>query len=562
MSLSLRAEHLKVYKDIASLLWRYGRSDLVKKSGLEGALATEEVNASPEKSAEASQLTDDLEKLGPTYIKLGQLLSTRHDLIPAAYTEALKRLQDKVGPFPFEEAEKIIASELGVRLKNAFQEIDPKPLAAASIGQVHRAVLRDGRTVAIKVQRPGIREKMIQDLDVFAEVAEFLDTHTEAGRRSDFSSVLVEFRKMLLRELDYVQEAKNLEMLHKNLADFKLIVVPAPINDYSTSRVLTMEYMTGTKITTLSPVVLNEVDGQKLAEELFRAYLQQILVDGFFHADPHPGNVFITDDHRLALLDLGMAHQLSPNFQEDLLSVVLDLADGRSDAPMDFITRYGVKLDDYNEKELRRRTGEIAARNRQMTLGGCKIGEQLMEIRNMSEECGIRPPPELALIGKTLLNLDEIGRTLSPSFDPAAYIRRHGPELLQKRMAKSMSVGNLVGRALEFKDFTQHLPARVNRILELVANNELKVSVDAIDEKYLMTGLQKVANRITLGLILAAMIIGAALLMRIETPFQLFGYPGLAIIFFLLAAAGATVLVYQILIHDEAKPQKKNGVAT
>ena len=553
MSLSLNPKHLNAYKDIALLLWRYGRSDLVKKSGLEGALADDEIKASPEKSAEASQLATDLENLGPTYIKLGQLLSTRPDLIPRVYTEALKRLQDKVAPFPFAEAEKIIAEELGVRLSRAFQEIDPKPLAAASLGQVHKAILRDGRVVAIKVQRPGIRERMIKDLDVLGEVADFLDGNTNAGRRADFGSVLAEFRKMLLRELDYTEEARNLQTLHANLAGFKRILVPRPIEDYSTSRVLTMEYMTGTKIATLSQVVRIEVDGEVLAEELFRAYLQQILVDGFFHADPHPGNVFLTEDWHLALLDLGMAARLSPDFQEDLLPMVLDLAEGRNEGAIIFAGKHGVKLDDYDEKELGRRVGELAARNRDTTLRSGQIGAQIMEVRAIAAECGMRLPPELALIGKTLMNLDQIGLTLAPNFDPSASIRRNSAALLQQRLLKSFSPGNLFARALEMKDFVQHLPSRVNRIMDVVANNELKVNVDAIDEKYLMTGLQKVANRITLGLILASMIIGAALLMRVETAFRIFGYPGLAILFFLLAAAGSCVLVYQILFHDESK---------
>jgi predicted unusual protein kinase regulating ubiquinone biosynthesis (AarF/ABC1/UbiB family) len=164
----------------------------------------------------------------------------------------------------------------------------------------------------------------------------------------------------------------------------------------------------------------------------------------------------------------------------------------------------------------------------------------------------MRLPPELALIGKTLLNLDQIGWTLAPDFDPSAAIRRHSAALMQKRLWKSLAPGNLFARALELKDFTQRLPGRVNRIMDAVANNELKLTVDAIDEKYLMTGIQKVANRITLGLILAALIVGAALLMRVDTSFRLFGYPGLAILFFLLAAGAGCILMFHILFHDES----------
>ncbi len=556
MSLALKTKHLLDYKNIAMLLWKYGRSDLVTKAGLKEYLPDDQP-ATPEETAQADHLAADLEKLGPTYIKLGQLLSTRPDIIPAAYTKALTRLQDKVEPFDFAEAQKIITDELGVRLSRAFQSIDPKPLAAASLGQVHKAVLRDGRHVVVKVQRPGIQERMIRDLEVLGEVAEFLDTHTDAGRRSDFCGLLAEFRKSLLRELDYRQEANNLQMLGKNLAAFARIVVPRPIEDYSTARVLTMEHMTGQKITALSPLVRTEIDGEGLAEELFKAYLQQILVDGFYHADPHPGNVFLTDDMRIALLDLGMAAQLPVNIQEDLLPMVLDLSEGRGDGPIQFALKHGERLDDFNEKEFRRRINELAAGHRDSPMKRLEIGSVMLEVRSIAADCAIRLPPDLAMIGKTLLNLDQIGWTLSPDFDPAASVRRNATALMQKRLWKSLAPGNLFVRALELKDFVQHLPNRVNRIMDAVANNELKVTVDAIDEKYLMTGLQKVANRITLGLILAAMIIGAALLMRIDTPFRLLGYPGLAIIFFLLAATGGCVLVYHILFKDEASVNKR-----
>jgi ubiquinone biosynthesis protein len=561
MVLAVSPKHLRHYTNIALLLWKYGRADWVRESAFNEYLPQDlprngQVKIDQHEIDQANQLADDLEKLGPTYVKLGQLLSTRPDLIPQVYTQALTRLQDKVEPFSFDEVEKIISQELGVRVSRAFREIEAAPLAAASLGQVHKAILRDGRLVAIKVQRPGIRERMMEDLDVLKEVAEFFDTHTDAGRRANFSSVLEEFRKMLLRELDYRQEATNLETLRRNLAAFSKIVIPAPIHDYSTSRVLTMEYVSGQKITALSPLIRTEIDGQMLASELFKAYLQQILVDGFFHADPHPGNVFLTDDCRIALIDLGMAAQLPPHIQEDLLPLVLDMSEGRSDGAVEFALRYGEKLDDFNEREFRRLIGELAASHKQTTLRRTQIGTLLLEVRRISQECGMRLPPELALIGKTLLNLDQIGWTLAPDFDPSAAIRQNAAAIMQKRLWRSLAPGNLFSRALEVKDFVQRLPGRVNRIMDLVASNELKVNVDAIDERYLMTGMQKVANRITLGLILAAMIIGAALLMRVDTPFKLFGYPALAILLFLLAAAGGCVLIYHILFHDESRNLK------
>ena len=330
MGLSLKPQHLKRYKDVAVLLMKYGRSDLVKAAGLDPTLDDESPAATATDPA-ASELANDLERMGPTFIKLGQLLSTRPDILPLPYLQALTRLQDRVEPFSFAEVESIVISELGVRLSKAFSEFEAKPVAAASLGQVHRAAMRDGRPVAVKVQRPDIRERVMEDLDALEEIAEFLDDHTEMGRRYGFVQILDEFRRSLLRELDYRQEAQNLTLLRRNLSEFSAIVVPAPIEDYTTSRVLTMEYVSGTKITTLSPVALLELNGAALAEQLFRAYLKQILVDGFFHADPHPGNVLVTDAGQIALLDLGMVGRIAPRLQEPLLQLLLAISEGQSD---------------------------------------------------------------------------------------------------------------------------------------------------------------------------------------------------------------------------------------
>ena len=310
MGLSLKPDHLRRYRDIAALLLKYGRSDLLFHSGLIGEEPA---------GADADNLADDLERLGPTFVKVGQLLSTRADLLPPDALRALSRLQDDVEPFAYADVERIIAEDPGVRVSKAFSRFDRTPLAAASLGQVHRAALRDGREVAVKVQRPGVRAQVLSDMDTMAEVASFLDQHTELGHRIGFVRMVAELRRSLLEELDYRLEAQNMQMIGANLERFRRIVVPQPIADYSTERVLTMNYIDGQKITAVSPLVLAETDSRALADELFRAYLHQVIVDGIFHADPHPGNVLLTDDRRIALLDLGMVSRLSPDLQEVLL---------------------------------------------------------------------------------------------------------------------------------------------------------------------------------------------------------------------------------------------------
>ncbi|HEY2713955.1 MAG TPA: AarF/ABC1/UbiB kinase family protein [Chthoniobacterales bacterium] len=551
MGISLNPQHLKRYQQIAWIFMKYGRSDLVKTTGLSEALQAEQ-RVAPEEIAKANELAGDLEKLGPTFVKLGQLLSTRVELLPQAYLEALARLQDKVEPFSFAEVERIVANQLGVRISKAFATFEDQPMAAASLGQVHRATLRDGRPVAVKVQRPGIREEMVQDLDALEDIADFLDQHTELGRRYEFCHMLEQFRKSLLQELDYRQEAGNLTTLSRDLRKFEHIIIPAPIDQYCTSRVLTMEFVPGKKITDLSPLARMEFDGAALAEELFRAYLEQILVNGFFHADPHPGNVFITADHRIALLDLGMVGRIMPRLQEDLLQLLMAISEGRGDEAANIAIKIGEKKDDFDSKEFTRRISGIVAQQKAATVEQMQVGRLVLAVTQTSAENSIRVPPELTMLGKTLLNLDQVGRALEPEFNPNASIRRNAAEILQQRLVRSLSPGNLFSGVLELKDLLQRLPSRLNKIIDAISNNELKVSVDAIDERTLIVGFQKVANRITVGLILASLIVGAAMLMRVETSFRIWGYPGLAIIFFLVAAGGGIALLINILFYDKS----------
>jgi ubiquinone biosynthesis protein len=552
MGISLKPQHLKRYKDIALLLIKHGRADLLVNSGLQETLGPEPIDKTLPPNPRAEELARDLEKMGPTFIKLGQLLSTRADFLPPTYIQALTRLQDNIDPFPFEEVDAIVSHELGVRISKAFAEFDRKPIAAASLGQVHRAWLRDGRAVAVKVQRPGIREIIAEDLDALEDIAEFLDKHTEWGKRYHFVEMLDELRRSLWRELDYRQEARNLLTLNTNLKSFHRIVVPTPIEDFTTSRVLTMEYISGKKVTKLGPLARMELSGSELAEELFRAYLQQILVDGFFHADPHPGNVFITDDNRVALLDLGMTGLIAARLQEDLLQLLLAVSEGRSDDAATIAIKIGEATEEFQEISFRGRIAAMVGAHQSATLEQIQVGRVVLEITQASGESGLRVPSELTMLGKTLLNLDLVGRTLDPQFDPNACIRRNGAKMLQERLWKALSPGNLFGNILELKDLLVRLPGRVNQILDVISHNGLKVKVDAIDELVLIEGMQKVANRITIGLILAALIVGAALLMRIDTSFRLFGYPGLAILCFMGAAGGGLLLIINILLHDRS----------
>jgi ubiquinone biosynthesis protein len=544
MSLSLKPKHLSRYRDIARLLVRYGRSDLVRELDIEG-LSTQDTDEPL--CSDAEQLATDLENLGPTFIKLGQLLSTRVDLLPAPYTEALARLQDDVAPFPFEQVEQIVTDELGVDLAHAFTSFDPAPLAAASLAQVHRAVLRSGREVVVKVQRPGIRKQIADDMAALAELAELFDNHTDLGRRFGLGDLLAQFRKALVAELDYQQEALNLRTLARIVEPWSRLVVPRPVPDYSTGRVLTMDYLPGRKVTDLGPLARIDLDGAPLVDDLFAAYLQQILGDGFFHADPHPGNVLLTGDGRLALIDLGMVARLSAGAQDCMVKLLLAVSDGNGEAAADALAGLGRQGNGFDRAAFRAAVGDLVMRSVEQG-SDLQAGAVVLEMTRIAGQAGLRPAPELALVGKALLNLDQVARSLDPHFAPADAVRRHIASIVQSRM--QTSAGGLLGAAMEARDFTVQLPGRINKVMDAVAEGKFELKVDAIDEPQLLAVMQRLANRIATGLVLASLVVGAALMMQIPTESRILGYPSIAMVCFALAAAGGAALLVSILAAD------------
>ena len=506
---------------------------------------------------DAEELAHDLEALGPTFIKLGQVLSGRTDVLPPAYIAALARLQDQIAPFSFADVERIVEAQLRVKISKAFGMFEAEPIAAASLGQVHRAALHDGRMVAVKVQRPEAQEQVTADLQAMAEIAAFLDKRTDAGARYHFSDLIAEFRRTLLEELDYSNEAGNLRTLGANLARFTDIVVPQPVADYSTSRVLTMDYVLGTKVTALSPLTRMDVEAERLGRELIRAYLHQIVVDGFFHADPHPGNVFITDDRKVALVDLGMVGRLSDRTQDRLLALLMAAAEGHGDEAADTLIELGERLDGFSEPALRRDVVDVVTKFQNAPLADLEVGRLLLDVNQRASAHGLRPPSDLALLGKTLLNLDAVARALSPNLDVNSTIREQAVTLMRHRMLRAVSPGRVLSTMLDAKQFAEKLPARVNRVLDALAGNELKLKMELIDEGAIIDGLQKVANRVALGLVMAALIVAAALLMQVPTTFRLLGYPGLAMILFIIAGGAGAMLAVQIIAHDRASRPKR-----
>ncbi len=537
------------------LLLKYGNADMVHQFGLRSALNDDDFATG--QTSPPEELANDLEKMGPTFVKLGQILSSRADLLPAPYLDALSRLQDKCKPFSYEEVETIVTAELGVRISKAFLRFDREPLAAASLGQVHRAVLRDGRQVVVKVQRPDIRQQIAKDLEVLEEITEFFQKHTKVGERYQFAKIFDEFQKTLIHELDYLREAANLSAIGENLKEFPRIVVPGPVADYTTRAVLTMDHIPGKKITEIEPLERMELDGAPLADELFKAYLKQVLVDGLFHADPHPGNIFLMDDHRIALLDLGMVGRTTPEMQEKLLKLLIAISEGKGEEAVALVVNMSQTTQYFDEPEFRRSIASLVAEQQDNTLDKIDVGRILLEVGRSAGENGLFVPVELTMMGKTLLQLDQIGRGLDDKFNPNAAIRRHVSDILNRRMKREVTPGNILASLLDLKDFVSGLPRRMNKVLDAVGSSELEIKVRSPDVETILEGFHNVANRITTGLILAALIVGAALLMQVRTEFTILGYPGLAMLCFMTAAGIGFWLVISIVFNDQKSKRRQ-----
>jgi ubiquinone biosynthesis protein len=530
---------------LVRLLVRHGRSDLVSGAGLDSYVADGDAPTGDVDRAES--FAADLEAMGPTYIKLGQLLSTRFDLLPPAYTTALSRLQDEVEPFPYTQVAELVAEELGSDIRHLFADFDTEPLAAASLGQVHRATLHSGREVAVKVQRPDAREDVAGDLKTLTTLATLADKRTDVGRTYGFGRLLGEFQRSLRLELDYRREARNLLRFGEITSRYDRLVVPEPVLDLTSGRVLTMDFIEGRKVTDVGPLGLMEIDARPLVEQLFSAYLRSILHEGFLHADPHPGNLLLTPDGRLAILDLGMVVNVPPRIQQRVLRLLMAISDGNGEQVARVLADLGHPLEGYDAEAFRDDVTHLVS---EAIAEGAELqaGSVLVELSRLSGHHRLRPPAEMSMVGKALLNLDQTTLHLDPDFAPAEAIRGDVRELL--RSGLSTSPGDLVAAALDAKEFTSQLPRRANQILDALAEGEFQLRVDAMDEERLHVVLQRLANRLTLGLVIAATIIGAAMLMQVQTDQRIGGYPAIALVFFVLAVAGAAALAVWILVTD------------
>ena len=516
---------------------------------------TDEVQGQPE------QFVTDLEALGPTFIKIGQALSTRPDMVPPAYIAALERMQDDVAPLPFDAIRGVIESELETKLSRLFDSVDETPIGTASLAQVHRGTLRDGRRVAIKVQRPGIETQIRDDLEALASLAGKVDRHTDMGRRMRFSDWVHEFRKTLLAELDYRVEAENLTRFGQHFEAYPDVFVPTPLWDYTRARVLVMELVDGVKATDISGIRRTEQDLGQLGASLMRAYLDQLFVHGELHADPHPGNLLVTGDGRIALLDLGMVAHIPPRRREQLLKLLFAAVDGRGEEVANEAVAMGTRLEDFDGERYEREVGQMVARYAARSGGRAQSeGRLVLDITLLGAACGLRTPPELSLLGKTLLNLEAVSKALDPDMDVKSVVEGHLENVMRQRLKKSFSPAALASEAMELQALVRESPRKVSDILTLLSENRLAVRISGLEDSYLVENLQKIANRISTGIIVAALILASAMLMRSEGGPRLLGYPAVALVLFSIAVILGLAIVVSAMLRDrKARPAERRG---
>ncbi|WP_049622454.1 ABC1 kinase family protein [Frateuria defendens] len=549
---------LSRYAKIAAFVLRYRHTGLLHGLSVDESLAQGGAVAASDNLPE--RFVADLERLGPTFIKLGQVLSTRPDLVPPPYLAALERIQDKVASIDAAAVRAVIEAELGRPVEAAFGAFDPVPLAAGSLAQVHAVTLRDGRAAIVKVQRPGVGAQVMEDLAALDRMAAAAQRYTEAGRRYGIAHWVDEFRSSLLGELDFLLEADNLDAFADNLRGYPRLWVPRPVSGLCTVRVLTMERVIGRKVSEAAGLPRTSRRWGPHGEELLRAYLDQVFVHGLVHADPHPGNVMVTDDGRVALVDLGMVARLSPQVRSQLLRMMLAAVDGDGDRVAAITERLGSKLADFDPAAYRREICTAVSRYETGRQDAAfSEGRLLLELTVRGAEHGLRPPSELTLLGKTLLNLETVLLALDRQLPVREVVRSHLQRVLARHLLRTASPAQGAASLLDLQDLAVRTPAQLGSILQTLADNRFRVRLDGLEESRLIENLQKIANRISTGVITAALVIAGAMLARVPGGARLFGYPVLALLLFALAAALGASLAMHVIRRDRTPRDEEPG---
>ncbi|MFF2481517.1 ABC1 kinase family protein [Paenibacillus sp. NPDC058071] len=504
MSVVGKLRHLRRYREIASAFVRNGFGYVAKDLGLTDMLfrRIDGGKGSARTRSVGERLRLFLEELGPTFVKLGQIASVRSDLIPATIIAQLELLQDHVPPFPYEEAARIIEEELGAPIDEWFDDFGSEPVASASIGQVYLARLKDGTEVAVKVQRPKIAANMKTDLDILTELTKAAEKRLEWARLYKLRDMIEELADALWRELDYEKEARNAERFAIYAAKSEQVRIPAVFWPYSTKKVLTMEYINGIKLSDFGALEEAGLDRKKLAERFAGAIFEQVLTDGFFHGDPHPGNVLALRDGKIAFLDFGMVGRLQQERKRHFISFVIALRNQSTNGVIRAIAGMGFITDDTDREALRADVDELREKYYKVPLSQVSMGETVNDLFDLAMRHRIQVPAELTLLGKTFLTMEGVVTHLDANFSVFDVAEPFGKKLLLERLNPLLTAKKWLEELPELAAFATDAPRNARKLWTFLRKGKLGLEITVPELGELLRKMDQISNRLSLSIVL------------------------------------------------------------
>lgn len=502
-----------------------------------------------EKHSRPERFRMALEELGPTFIKLGQVLSTRPDLISPEYLNELEKLQDNVPPFPFAEVEEIFLAETGKRPSELFQEFNEQPLAAASIGQVHRARIKDGKEVVIKVQRPNIENTIAVDLEILAHLASLMEQYLEESQGHRPSAVVDEFARSLSLEIDYTVELANIQRFSKQFSNNKSIYVPLVYAELSTVRILTLEYIKGIKTSKIDILRKQGYDLQLIAERGAKLVMEQIFVHGFFHGDPHPGNIFILPGNITCFLDFGMMGRLSRKDREDFTDLMLSIVTKNDRKITDGVLSITNQFGEINHDALSRDLSDLLDRYLYLPLKDLEAGKILQELLDLVQHHKLSIKPNLYLMIKALSTIEGVGLVLDPNLELIKLAEPYLIKIKKERLRPGRLAEEIGETSTEYLKLLQEMPEEARSILRQLRAGKMKLKFEHRGLEKLAQALDRVSNRIAFAIVLAAQIIGSSLIILSDIPPKWQGIPLIGLAGFLVAGVMGFWLLVSIIRH-------------
>ena len=534
------------FRDIVGVLFKYGFDDVAERLQLPGKILIAKTRIAVPEMTTWERLRHTLEELGPTFVKFGQILSLRGDLLPAELIKELEKLQDSVAPVPFDEIMGVLKKALKKPLDEVFSVIDEEPLAAGSLAQVHGAVLRDENVpVALKIRRPDIVRVVEIDLQILEGAVPYLSDHLEFARTYDFVNLVKELKRALLRELNFTLEARNMQIISQSMAGEKAVIIPKVYEDYTRSSVLTMDLIEGVKLKDLEPENIEE--REQLARIGIRLVVKQVLENGFFHADPHPGNFLIIDGAKVCLLDWGVVGILPSETRYELVELIAAIVDMEAEKVFDILLSLtGANVSQINEKLLLRDILEILHLYHSVTIGRLDLGQLLMDLNNMLRTHHIKLPSDLALMFKTMVTAEGTARKLYPELDVIAEIEPFINQLGLERWSISQVWRRFTRQLRLYLKLQSSLPGAIQRILQKVEQGELDIKFKHENLGGLQKSLDNVSNRLSFSVILGAVIIGSSMIITTGVKPLIFGYPAIGLVGYLISAVLGLIVAFNI----------------